>query len=113
MLNLALSGMDFACAMLRVGEVMKHKLELNLFWIELCVFLNGSDTEINQIPWLVPSILNYMSLHPDFGVIDFYDWSYSFSSGTSSLPLSTGEYRKDGKRCCRPACSHSLFIRWI
>lgn len=47
MLNLALSGIDFACTLLRVGEVIKHKLELNLFWIELCVFLNSSDTEIN------------------------------------------------------------------
>lgn len=86
MLNLALSGIDFACAMLRVGEVIKHKLELNLFWIKLCVFPNSSDTEINQIPWLVPSILNYMSLHPDFGVTDFYGWSCSFYSGTSVLP---------------------------
>lgn len=47
MLNLALSGIDFACMLLRVGEVIKHKLELNLFWIKLCVFLNSSDTEIN------------------------------------------------------------------
>lgn len=47
MLNLALSGIDFACAMLRMGEVIKHKLELNLFRIRLCVFLNSSDTEIN------------------------------------------------------------------
>lgn len=47
MLNLALSGIDFACAMPRVGEVIKPKLALNLFWIELCVFLNSSDTEIN------------------------------------------------------------------
>lgn len=47
MLNLVLSGIDFACTLLRVGEVIKHKLELNLFWIELCVFLNSSDTEIN------------------------------------------------------------------
>lgn len=30
MLNLALPGIDFACAMLRVGEAIKHKLQLNL-----------------------------------------------------------------------------------
>lgn len=66
--------------------MIKHKLELNLFWIKLCVFLNSSDTERIQIPWLVPYILNYMSLHPDFGVTDFYGWSCRFSSGTSALP---------------------------